>query len=215
LHQNPKDLGGESLIAQLDSAVSQAEQLRDQQVQQEYNDRLGIYVQEKAELIDRLQSNLAAALTSEKAQLQAIRQSPPGWTADKKAHVASEQAKATQFEREKSELLTQIADLQRILSDEKARASKLEGHLEMMETQVIPQFAEVRQSLNRALEDAMTARQEAKEERANRAAEQAKVAELLIQIADLQRVLGDEKGGMRRGAARYVRNSSTRIQTNR
>ena len=33
----------------------------------------GIYVQEKAEQIDRLQSNLAAALSSEKAHLQAIR----------------------------------------------------------------------------------------------------------------------------------------------
>jgi hypothetical protein len=64
---------GESLIAQLDSAVSQAEQLRDQQVKGEYNDQLGIYVQEKAEQIERLQSNLAAVLTSEKAQLQAIR----------------------------------------------------------------------------------------------------------------------------------------------
>jgi len=37
---------GESLVAQVDSAVNQAEQLRDQQVQQEYNDQLGIYVQE-------------------------------------------------------------------------------------------------------------------------------------------------------------------------
>ena len=78
-----------------------------------------------------------------------------------------------------------------------------------METQLIPQIAEVRQSLNRALEDAMAARQEAKEERAAVAAEQAKVAELLIQIADLQRVFGDEKGGMRRGAARSIRNPST------
>ena len=127
--------------------------------------------------------------------------------------LASEQAKATQFEREKSDLFQQIADLLRILSDEKSQASKLEGQLEMMETKVIPQIAEVRQSLNRALEDAMAARQEAKEERAAVAAEQAKVAELLIQIADLQRVLGDEKGGMRRGAARSIRNPSTRIQS--
>src|SRR4029077_10397185 len=62
--------GGESLVAQLDSAVNQAEQLRDQQVQQEYSDQLGVYVQEKAEQIHRLQSSLAAALTSEQAQLQ-------------------------------------------------------------------------------------------------------------------------------------------------
>ena len=40
--------------------------------------QLGVYVQEKAEQIDRLQSSLATALTSEQAQLQAIRQSPPG-----------------------------------------------------------------------------------------------------------------------------------------
>jgi hypothetical protein len=51
---------GESLVAQLDSAVNQAEQLRDEQVQQQYSDQLGVYVQEKAEQIDRLQSSLAA-----------------------------------------------------------------------------------------------------------------------------------------------------------
>jgi hypothetical protein len=82
---------GESLVAQLDSAVNQAEQLRYQQVQQEYSDQLGAYVQEKAEQIERLQSSLAAALTSEQAQLQAIQQSPPGWTAGKKARVQWEQ----------------------------------------------------------------------------------------------------------------------------
>jgi hypothetical protein len=66
--------GVESLIAQLDSAVTQAEQLRNQQVHQQHNDQFwGIYVQEKAEQIDRLQSNLAVALSSEKAHLQAIR----------------------------------------------------------------------------------------------------------------------------------------------
>jgi|GEM_PF-2642543 len=78
---------GESLVAQLDSAVNQAEQLRDQQVQQQYSDQLGVYVQEKAEQIDRLQSSLAAALTSEQAQLKAIQQRAPGWTAGKKAHA--------------------------------------------------------------------------------------------------------------------------------
>jgi hypothetical protein len=82
---------GESLVAQLDSAVNQAEQLRDQQVQQEYSDQLGVYVQEKAEQIHRLQSSLAAALTSEQAQLQAIEQKPPRWTAGKKAHAQWEQ----------------------------------------------------------------------------------------------------------------------------
>jgi hypothetical protein len=51
---------GSSSVAQLDSAVNQAEQLRDQQVQQEYSDQLSVYVQEKAEQIDRLQSSLAA-----------------------------------------------------------------------------------------------------------------------------------------------------------
>jgi hypothetical protein len=81
---------GESLIAQLDSALNQAEELRDQQIQQQYSDQLGVYVQEKAEQIDRLQSSLAAALTSEQAQLQAIQQRP-GWTAGKKAHAQWEQ----------------------------------------------------------------------------------------------------------------------------
>ena len=76
---------GESLVAQLDSAVDQAEQLRDQQVQQQYSDQLGVYVQEKAEQIDRLQSSLAAALTSEQAQLQAIQQRAPGWNRRQKS----------------------------------------------------------------------------------------------------------------------------------
>jgi hypothetical protein len=52
---------GESLVAQLDSAVNQAEQLRDQQIQQQYCDQLGIYVQEKAQQIYRLQSSLASS----------------------------------------------------------------------------------------------------------------------------------------------------------
>jgi hypothetical protein len=47
---------GDSLVAQLDSAVNQAEQFRDQQIQQQYSDQLGVYVQEKAQQIDRLQS---------------------------------------------------------------------------------------------------------------------------------------------------------------
>ena len=34
---------GESLVTQLDSAVNQAEQLRDQQIQQQYSDQLGVY----------------------------------------------------------------------------------------------------------------------------------------------------------------------------
>ena len=60
--------------------------------------------------------------------------------------VAAEQAKATQSEGEKSDLLRQIADLQRLVGDEKARASKLEGKLEMLETQIIPRTAEEMQS---------------------------------------------------------------------
>jgi hypothetical protein len=99
----PLQGSGESLIAQLDSAVNQVEELSDQQAQRQYNDQLGIYVQEKAEQIDRLQSNLAAALTSEKAHLQAIRQSPPGWTAGKKAHV--------QWERQVARRTTRIAQM--------------------------------------------------------------------------------------------------------
>ena len=82
---------GESLVAQLDSAVNQAEQLRDQQIQQQYSDQLGVLVQEKAEQIDRLQSSLAESLASEQAQLQAIQQRAPGWTAGKKAHAQWEQ----------------------------------------------------------------------------------------------------------------------------
>src|SRR5271165_4830454 len=85
------DSRGDSPVAQLDSAVNQVEQLRDQQVQQEYSDRLGVYVQEKAEQIDRLRSSLAAVLTSEQAELQTIQQSPPGWTAGKKAHAQWQQ----------------------------------------------------------------------------------------------------------------------------
>ena len=63
--ESPTQGRGESLVAQLDSAVNQAEQLRDQQIQRQYSDQFGVYVQEKAEQIDRLQSNLAEALTSE------------------------------------------------------------------------------------------------------------------------------------------------------
>jgi hypothetical protein len=103
-------------------------------------------------------------------------------------------------------------------AEARAEVEALSREAERLETEsglLDNQLAETRQALNRALEDATTARQEAKEERAAVAAEQAKVAELLIQIADLQRVLGDEKGGMRRGAARYVRNPSTRIQSHR
>src|ERR1700738_875720 len=48
---------GESLVTQLDSAVNQAEQLRDQQIQQQYSDQLGVYVQEKAEQIERKKLN--------------------------------------------------------------------------------------------------------------------------------------------------------------
>jgi topoisomerase IA-like protein len=83
--ESPTQGRGESLVAQLDSAVNQAEQLRDQQIQQQYSDQFGVYVQEKAEQIDRLQSNLAEALTFEQAQLQAIQQRAPGWTARKKS----------------------------------------------------------------------------------------------------------------------------------
>jgi len=72
--ESPTQGRGESLVAQLDSAVNQAEQLRDQQIQQQYSDQLGVYV-------------LAAALTSEQAQLQAIQRIAPRWPAGKKAHA--------------------------------------------------------------------------------------------------------------------------------
>ena len=82
---------GESLVAQLDSAVNQAEQRRNQQIQQQNSDQLGVYVQEKAQQIDRLQSSLAELLASEQAQLKAIQQRAPGWTAGKEAHAQWEQ----------------------------------------------------------------------------------------------------------------------------
>jgi hypothetical protein len=63
---------GESLVSQPDSAVNQAEQLRDQQIQQQYSDKLGVYVQEKAQQIDRLQSSLTAVLTSEQVRSSGI-----------------------------------------------------------------------------------------------------------------------------------------------
>jgi hypothetical protein len=49
--------------------VNQAEQ----QIQQQYSDQLGAYVQEKAEQIDSLQSGPAASLTSEQGQLHRAR----------------------------------------------------------------------------------------------------------------------------------------------
>jgi hypothetical protein len=63
--------------------ISQAEQLRDQQVEQEYNDRFGVYVQEKAEQINRLESDLAEAIASEQRELEVIQQTRPGWSASK------------------------------------------------------------------------------------------------------------------------------------
>jgi hypothetical protein len=47
---------GDSLVAQLDSDVNQAEQFRDQQIQQQYSDQLGVYVQEKAQQIGNSKS---------------------------------------------------------------------------------------------------------------------------------------------------------------
>jgi hypothetical protein len=82
---------GESLVVQLESGVNQAEQLRDQQVQQQYADQFGVYVQTTAEQIERLQSSLVAALSSEQTQLQVLTQTPPGWTAGKKAHAQWDQ----------------------------------------------------------------------------------------------------------------------------
>ena len=117
---------GESLIVQLDSALNQAEQLRDQQIQQQYSDQLGIYVQEKAQQIDRLQSSLAASLTSEQAQLQAIQQRAPGWTAGKKAHAQWEQ----QVARRKTRIaqialrLDRVGRLKRPLASMPRRKSK-------------------------------------------------------------------------------------------
>ena len=51
---------------------------------QQYNDQLGVYVHEKAEQIDRMQSNLAAALAAEKTRIQALQQSPAAWNAGNK-----------------------------------------------------------------------------------------------------------------------------------
>jgi hypothetical protein len=117
---------GESLVAQLDSAVNQAEQLRDQQVQQQYCDQLGVYVQEKAEQIDRLQSSLTAALTSEQAQLQAIQQREPGWTAGKKAHAQWEQ----QVARRKTRIAQIALRLERVGEIEEAAGIYAETKIE-------------------------------------------------------------------------------------
>jgi hypothetical protein len=116
----------ESLVAQLDSAVNQAEQLRDQQVQQQYCDQLGVYVQEKAEQIDRLQSSLTAALTSEQAQLQAIQQRTPGWTAGKKAHAQWEQ----QVARRKTRIAQIALRLERVGEIEEAAGIYAETKIE-------------------------------------------------------------------------------------
>jgi len=117
---------GESLIAQLDSALNQAEQLRDQQIQQQYSDQLGVYVQEKAEQIDRLQSSLAAVLTSEQAQLQAIQQRAPGWTAGKKAHAQWEQ----QVARRKTRIAQLALRLDRVGEIEEAASVYAERKIE-------------------------------------------------------------------------------------
>src|SRR5260370_4264051 len=117
---------GESLVAQLDSAVNQAEQLRDQQVQQQYSDQLGVYVQEKAQQIDRLQSSLAAALTSEQAQLQAIQQRAPGWTAGKKTHAQWEQ----QVARRKTRIAQIALRLERVGEIEEAAGVYAERKIE-------------------------------------------------------------------------------------
>ena len=99
------DLGNtrSSRITHLDSVISQAEQLRDQQLEQEYNDRFGVYVQEKAEQINRLKSDLAEAIASEQRQLDVIQQTRPGWSAGKQARtqwrqrIAQHQARIAQL----------------------------------------------------------------------------------------------------------------------
>ena len=84
---------------------------------QGWGDQSGVYVQEKAEQIDRLQCSLAAALTSEQTQLQAIQQRAPGWTAGKKAHAQWEQQVARRETR-----ITQIAlRLDRVGGDSRGR----------------------------------------------------------------------------------------------
>ena len=117
---------GESLVAQLDSAVNQAEQLRAQQTQQHYSDQLGVYVQEKAKLIGRLQSSLAASLISEQAQLQAIQQRAPGWTAGKKAHAQWEQ----QVARRKTRIAQLAQRLDRVGEIEEAAGVYAERKIE-------------------------------------------------------------------------------------
>ena len=92
------DLGNtrSSRSTHLDSVISQAEQLRDQQVEQEYNDRFG-------EQINRLESDLAEAIASEQRELEVIQQTRPGWSASKQARtqwrqrIAQHQARITQF----------------------------------------------------------------------------------------------------------------------
>jgi hypothetical protein len=72
---------------------------------------LGVYVQEKAEQIERLQSSLASALTLEQAQLQAIQQRAPGWTTSKKAYAQWEQ----QVARRNLEWTSPVDELRKLL----------------------------------------------------------------------------------------------------
>ena len=106
--------------------MNQAEQLRDQQIQQQYSDRLGIYVQEKAQQIYRLQFSLAASLTSEQAQLQAIQQRAPGWTAGKKTHAQWEQ----QVARRKTRIAQIALRLERVGEIEEAAGVYAERKIE-------------------------------------------------------------------------------------
>jgi hypothetical protein len=113
-------------VPNFESAVSQAEQLRDQRIEQEYRDQLGVYVQEKAEQIDRLQSSLAAALISEQAKLQAIEPRAPGWTAGRKAHAQWEQ----QIARRKTRIAQLAQRLDRVGEIEEAAGVYAETKIE-------------------------------------------------------------------------------------
>ncbi|HEY0792850.1 MAG TPA: hypothetical protein VGD78_17430, partial [Chthoniobacterales bacterium] len=123
---------------------------------------------------------------------------------DARAAFAAEQAKATAGERDKGELLRQLADLERSLGDEKGKAIRFEGKVDWLQEQVKEgerRATELRQALQAAQAEAAMSRQEVKEAQATAAAEQTKVAErerekadLHRQIASLEHALGQEKG---------------------
>jgi hypothetical protein len=114
---------GETVVAQLGS--DQAEQFRDQQIQQQYCDQLGVYVQEKAQQIDRLQSKLGDGLNL-RAGAVAGHSTETAWTAGKKAHAQWEQ----QVARRKTRIAQIALRLDRVGEIEEAAGVYAEAKIE-------------------------------------------------------------------------------------